>query len=106
MAEQEILTASENVINPDPSQQQDSQEGKLPCSIDLVQAVVADQGFLSKLSSALMAQMAPKLHSKETAVLQGQADSNIPRESEDQRGSSNISLTPEVLNGQTGENEP
>ena len=106
MAEQEILTASENVINPDPSQQQDSQEGKLPSSIDLVQAVVADQGFLSKLWSALMPQMAPKLHSKETAVLQGQADSNISRESEDQRGSSNISLTPEVLNGQTGENEP
>ena len=71
MVEQEKLTASENVINPDPSQQKDSQEGKLPSSIDLVQAVVADQGFLSKLLSALMAQMAPKLHSKETAVLQG-----------------------------------
>ena len=106
MAEQEVLTASEYVINPDPSQQKDSQEGKLPSSVDLVQAVVADQGFLSKLSSALMAQMAPQLHSTETAVLQGQADSNIPRESEDQRGSNNISLTPEVLNGQTGEIEP
>ena len=75
---QEVLTKSENVINPDPSQQQDSQEGKLPSSIDLVQAVVADQGFLSKLSLALIAQMALKLYSKETAVFQGQAYSIIP----------------------------
>ncbi len=84
MAQQEILTAKENVVNPDPSLKKDSQEGRISSSVDLVQAVVADQGFISKLSSALMAQMAPRLLSTETAVLQGHADGNIPQESEDQ----------------------
>ena len=39
-------------------------------------------------------------------MVQGQANSNIPRESGDQRGLNIISLAHEVLNGQTGKNEP
>ncbi len=106
MAEQEILTVKENVVNSDPCLQKDSPEGRIPSSVDLVQAVVADQGFISKLSSALMAQMAPCLLSTDTAVLQGQADVNIPQESEDQRGSNNTTVIPGVFYDQTGANEP
>jgi hypothetical protein len=40
-----------------PSTREDSMEGRM----DLVQAVVADQGFIAKLSSTIMAQMAPQL---------------------------------------------
>jgi hypothetical protein len=54
MAEQENISELENVVNPDPSTREDSMEGRM----DLVQAVVADQGFIAKLASAIMAQMA------------------------------------------------
>jgi hypothetical protein len=35
---------------------------------------VANQGFIAKLSSAIMEQMAPQLLNQNSAVLQGQAD--------------------------------
>jgi hypothetical protein len=60
MAEQENISELENVVNPDPSTREDSMEGRM----DLVQAVVADQGFIAKLSSAIMAQMASQLLNK------------------------------------------
>ena len=57
MAEQEDISELENFVNPDPSTREDSMEGRM----DLVQAVVADQGFIAKLFSTIMAQMAPQL---------------------------------------------
>ena len=50
-----MLTVQENVVNPDLSLQEDSQEGRSPTLVHLVQAIVADQGFLSRLSWAIMA---------------------------------------------------
>ena len=77
MAEQENVSAPESFDNPGPSTRETSMEGKNLSSTELVQAIVADQGFITQLSSAIMAQMAPQLRSvntHNTAVLQGQAD--------------------------------
>ncbi|CAB4013556.1 Hypothetical predicted protein [Paramuricea clavata] len=100
MAEQENISELENVVNPDPSTREDSMEGRM----DLVQAVVADQGFIAKLSSAIMAQMAPQLLKQNSAVLQGQADVQNPGVSQDQTGTQNQTL-PGVSYDQTGSKE-
>ena len=93
----------ENVVNPDPSTREDSMEGRM----DLVQAVVVDQGFITKRSSAIMAQMAPQLLKdlkQNSAVLQGQADVQNPRVSQDQTGTQKQTL-PVVSYDQTGSKE-
>ena len=91
MAEHEIISAPESFDNPDPSTNETSTEGKNPSSTDLVQAIVADQGFITQLSAAIMAQIALQLMSvntQDTAALQGQADARqSPGVSHDQRGS-------------------
>ena len=83
-------------------------EGKNPSSTELVQAIVADQGFITQLSSAIMAQMAPQLRSVNTqniAVLQGQADgSHSPEVSQDHTRTQTFTL-PGVSYEQTGPNE-
>ena len=83
-------------------------EGKNPSSTELAQAIVADQGFITQLSLAIMAQMAPQLRSvntHNTAVLQGQADgSQSPGVSQDQTGTQTFTL-PGVSYDQTGPNE-
>ena len=83
-------------------------EGKNPSSTELVQAIVADQGFITQLSSAIMAQMAPQLRSVNTqniAVLQRQADgSHSPKVSQDHTGTQTFTL-PGVSYEQTGPNE-
>ena len=108
MAEQESVSAPESFDNPGPSSRETSMEGKNPSSTELVQAIVADQGFITQLSSAIMAQMAPQLRSvntHNTAVLQGQADgSQSPGVSQDQTGTQTFTL-PGVSYEQTGPNE-
>ena len=108
MAEQENVSAPESFDNPGPSTRETSMEGKNLSSTELVQAIVADQGFITQLSSAIMAQMAPQLRSvntHNTAVLQGQADgSQSPGVSQDQTGTQTFTL-PGVSYEQTGPNE-
>ena len=107
MAEQENVSAPESFDNPGPSTRETSMEGKNP-STELVQAIVADQGFITQLSLAIMAQMAPQLRSvntHNTAVLQGQADaSQSPGVSQDQTGTQTFTL-PGVSYEQTGPHE-
>ena len=50
MAEQENVSALESFDNPGPSTRETSMEGKNPSSTELVQAIVADQGFITQLS--------------------------------------------------------
>ena len=95
MAGQKNASALESFDNPGPSASKISAEGKNP-SYELVQAIVADQRFITQLSSAIMAQMAPQLRSvstQNTAVVQGQADaSQSPGVSQDQMGTQRITL--------------
>ena len=96
MAEQENVSAPKSFDNPGPSTSEISTDGKNPSSTELVQAIVADQGFIIQLSSAITAQMAPHLSSvntQNTAVLQGQADTRqSPGVSQDQTGTQTITL--------------
>ena len=85
MAKQENISELENVINPDPSTCEDSMEGRM----DLVQVIVANQGFIAKLSSAILAQMAPQMLKQLSAVFQGQVDVRNPGVSQDQMGTQN-----------------
>ena len=108
MAEHEIISAPERFDNPDPSTNETSTEGKNPSSTDLVRAIVADQGFITQLSAAIMAQIAPQLMSvntQDTAALQGQADARqSPGVSQDQSGTQTLTM-PGVSFDETGPNE-
>lgn len=68
MAEHEIILASEredNTSDPDPSNHKDQVGGMHLDSGKLVQAIVADRGFISTLSAAVLSNIGPQLNSQD-----------------------------------------
>ena len=110
MAEPEIVVASEiedNPSHPEASNHESQVEGMHPNPGQLVQAIVADRGFISMLSSAILSNIGPQLN-------KSQDDSNInravsspiqtvnPGVSDDQTGMLSNQINPGVSDDQMG----
>jgi hypothetical protein len=93
MADKENLDAVEIVQNPEPSEHEERNKGRIPTPSDLAQAIVADRDFITKISSAIWSNIAQnfstnssEVSSQNTAVPEGHAEVINPRVSVDQTG--------------------
>jgi hypothetical protein len=94
MADNDKISEVEIVDNPNPSETEDNQEGRINLPDCLAQAIVADQDFIAQISSAIWANIAPNLNISpgkaagiDTAMPVGHAEALPPGVSVDQTGS-------------------
>ncbi len=110
MAEQEIIVSSEkedNPSHPNASNHEDQVGGMHLDSGKLVQAIVADRGFLSTLSTAILSNIGPQLNNSQDDTNSNRAVSSPkhalePGVSDDQTGMLSNQVNPGVSDDQTG----